>query len=317
VFSELAQLAVAISSCIHLGSSFWLRATGDYPARWSRDRDGQRADIEAPPRPFPWRWPGYFPTVTNMDPVSAAIGAALSKPTTVSVLRLDPDLGAAIAAGRREIAARSCAAEVIDVPRGDWDTGGAGRINGSGFGLLVLSGVLCRRVVQGRRCGAELIGPGDLLRPRDRIGEWSSIPAEASWQAVDRARLAILDAGFARRAAPFPEISMTLIRRGLLRSRYLAILIAIVSQPKVEVRLQMLFWHLADRFGHTRGESVVVPVSLTHSLLGELIAVRRPSVTTALSRLQERGILVRENGDWLLRGPVPAEFERLRLAGDE
>jgi CRP/FNR family transcriptional regulator, cyclic AMP receptor protein len=268
-------------------------------------------------RPFSAATAGYFSTVTNMGPVSSAIGAALLKPTTVPVLQLDPDLGAAIGGDRREIAARSCTAEVFDLPRGEWDAGGAGRIDGSGFGLLILSGVLCRRVVQGRRYGAELIGPGDLLRPRDRIGAWSSIPAEASWQAVDRARLAILDAGFAKRAAPFPEISMTLIRRGLLRSRYLAILIAIVSQPKVEVRLNMLFWHLADRFGHTRGESVVVPVSLTHSLLGELIAVRRPSVTTALSRLQERGVLLREGGDWILRGPVPTEFEQLRLNSDE
>ena len=57
----------------------------------------------------------------------------------------------------------------------------------------------------------------------------------------------------------FPEIGVAIVRRALLRSRYLAILVAIVSQRKVETRLVMLFWHLADRFGHMRDGWVDVP----------------------------------------------------------
>jgi len=38
---------------------------------------------------------------------------------------------------------------------------------------------------------------------------------------------------------------------------------------------------------------------------------RRPSVSTALTRLSDSGTLVRENGGWLLRGSVPAELKRL------
>jgi CRP/FNR family cyclic AMP-dependent transcriptional regulator len=51
-----------------------------------------------------------------------------------------------------------------------------------------------------------------------------------------------------------------------------------------------------------------VPVPLTHSLLSELVAARRPSVTTALSGLQERGVLRREGSGWLLRGPTPTAY---------
>lgn len=235
------------------------------------------------------------------------------------MLRLDPDLGAAVAAPRRSAAVRACGASVLNLSRGHWDADGDdGAEARSGFGLLALSGVLCRRVVQSERYGAELVGPGDLLRPWDRIGEWSTIPTDSSWTVIQPARLAVLDADFARRAAPFPEVGLTLVRRALMRSRYLAILIAIVSQRRIETRLTMLFWHLADRFGQRRGEWVEIPLPLTHSLLGELVAARRPSVTTALSRLAEEGVLHREGRGWSLSGTVPPEYHAMRgaAAGD-
>ncbi len=235
---------------------------------------------------------------------------------TVPVLQLDPDLGAAVPEDQRAAAIRSCGARALDLPRGTWDIGRDGEqgISPSGFGLLVLSGVLCRRVVQSERYGAELIGPGDLMRPWDLIGEWSTIPTEASWTVIEPARVAVLDADFSRRAAPFPGIAETLVRRALMRSRYLAILVAIVSQRRIETRLTMLFWHLADRLGHMHGEWVEIPVPLTHSLLGELVAARRPSVTTALSRLYDRGVLVRDPDGWRLSGSVPPEYHAIRQA---
>jgi len=226
--------------------------------------------------------------------------------TTAAVLRVDPDLGAGISGRRRLLAERACLARTLEIPRGAWNADiVSGGENRRGFGLLVISGVLCRRIVQSECHGAELIGPGDLLRPWDRVGEWASIPTESSWLAIERARFAMLDGEFTRRATPFPEIALNLIRRGLLRSRYLAILIAIIGQRRVETRLTMLFWHLADRFGQVRGEWVSLPVPLTHSLLSELVAARRPSVTTALTGLHERGVLRREGSGWLLRRPSP------------
>lgn len=204
-------------------------------------------------------------------------------------------------------------ARVLELDRGAWD-GGRDVPGPAGLGLLVISGTLCRRVMQSGQRGAELLGPGDLLRPWDRISEWASIPTEAGWVVIDRARLATLDARFARESAPFPEIGEALVRRALLRSRYLAVLMAIIGQRKVETRLEMLFWHLADRFGQVRGEWVQVPIPLTHAILGELVAARRPSVSTALARLSERGTLVRDGEAWLLRAPVPVEYAGLEYA---
>ena len=233
---------------------------------------------------------------------------------TVSLLSLDPDLASGIAAPKRSLAEQSCQARVLDIPRGPWDVEDLTETDRAGFGLLAVSGVLCRRVVQSHHHGAELVGPGDLLRPWDQVGEWSSIPARADWQALVPARVAILDPDFSGRAAPYPEIAVALLRRGVLRSRYLAILVAILRQRKVETRLNLLFWHLADRFGQVRGEWVHLPLPLTHNLLSELVAARRPSVTTALSKLDERGLLHRDGEEWLLRGPAPTELDRLREA---
>ncbi|MGN6586979.1 MAG: Crp/Fnr family transcriptional regulator [Solirubrobacterales bacterium] len=234
---------------------------------------------------------------------------------TTSVLQLDPDLLGGVEEPRASRALRDCQAQVIELPRGPWQVD-LRQLDRDGFGLLVLSGVLCRRVVQSECYGAELIGPGDLMRPWDQVGEWSSIPVESSWLVLQPAGLAILDSDFARRASPYPEVAAELLRRALIRSRYLTILVAIISQRRIETRLTMLFWHLADRFGTLRGEWVEIPVPLTHSTLAELVAARRPSVTTALSRLHERGILVREQGTWRLHATVPPELVD-GLAGGE
>ncbi|HEX5983079.1 MAG TPA: Crp/Fnr family transcriptional regulator [Solirubrobacterales bacterium] len=227
--------------------------------------------------------------------------------STAALLRLDPDLGAGIPASQRAKAVRACRAEVLELPEGRWQEDDADFDN-SGFGLIVLSGVLCRRVAQSESQGAEIVGPGDLLRPWDHLAEWSTIPIEASWEVIQPSRLALLDSDFARRAAPYPQVAAQLVRRALIRSRYLAILVAIIGQRRVETRLTMLFWHLADRFGQMSGEWVDIPVPLTHSTLAELVAARRPSVTTALSNLQDQGVVLRTHSGWRLSGTVPPDL---------
>jgi CRP/FNR family transcriptional regulator, cyclic AMP receptor protein len=225
----------------------------------------------------------------------------------VPILRFDPDLAGGLEEPRLAAAVHSCQAAAFELPAGQWQAD-LPPDRQTGFGLLVLSGILCRRVVQGECYGAELVGSGDVLRPWDTIGEWSSIPSESSWTVIEPARMALLDAEFARRASPYPEVSVQLLRRGLLRSRYLATLAAIMSQRRIDTRLTMLFWHLADRFGHVRGDGVDVPVPLTHSILAELVAARRPSVTTALTQLYQRGVVHRDRHGWRLQGTLPAEL---------
>jgi hypothetical protein len=198
----------------------------------------------------------------------------------------------------------------VRVAKGGWDTGARHR-EPDGFGLLVLSGFVVRRVGRAGRFGAELLGPGDLLRPWQAVGPFATRPFEPVWSVAASAELALLDAGFARRAAPFPAVAIQLVDRAMLRSRHLALALAIVQQPRVDRRLHWLFWHLADRWGRSGPEGVRVELPLTHSLLGELVAARRPSVTTALSSLGAAGKVERDGGSWLLRGGPPADYADL------
>ena len=174
-----------------------------------------------------------------------------------------------------------------------------------GLGLLVLGGVLLHRVGVRRRFGAELIGEGDVLRPPYQQGE-SPLSVTNDWLVLQPARLAVLDEQFVRQMAEFPQIAGRLFRRAVERSRQLAVNMAIVHQARVDVRLHMLFWHLAGRWGRVRSDGVVVPLRLTHAVLSDLVAARRPTVTSALSELSRQGVVRSVPEGWLLSGDPPA-----------
>jgi CRP/FNR family cyclic AMP-dependent transcriptional regulator len=229
---------------------------------------------------------------------------------TVDVLETEPDLGRGMPEARREQARQVCVAALARIPKGDWDPRGGGTDPG-GFGLLVDSGYLVRRVGQGGRFGAELLGPGDLLRPWQTVGADASLPFEPRWTAITPVSVAVLDAEFARRAAPFPGVAIQLVDRTMLRSRHLAIALAVIHQPRVDRRLHMLLWHYADRWGRLGAEGARIDVPLTHALLSELVAARRPTVSTALGTLEREGVVSREGDGWHLLGGPPAELAGL------
>lgn len=226
----------------------------------------------------------------------------------IEVLTLDSDLTDGLEGNSREAARRNCVSPVVTVSEGEWDPRDLDNPDPGGFGLLLLSGFLVRKVGQGGRSGAELLGPGDLLRPWQTVGQFASIPFEPRWEAIAGARIAILGASFARRAAPYPPLAAQLVGRAMLRARHLAVNMAIVQQTRIDKRLHMLFWHLADRWGRTGAAGVTLEVPLTHRLLGDLVAARRPSVSTAIARLARMGAVERTETGWLLRGGPPPEL---------
>ena len=221
----------------------------------------------------------------------------------------DPELGEHLRPDRWSAAGRACVARTIELPVGLWEGEFDATTQQYGIGLLVLDGLLLRRVSVAGRVGAELLGPGDLLRPWQREDLGTSLPRAGGWRALSRSRLAVLDAEFAIRIAPFPEITSALFARAVRRSRHLAVNMAIVHHPRVWLRLHMLFWELADRWGRVRADGVHVPLRLTHATLADLVAVRRPSVTKALGQLAERNLVHWTGEDWVLVGEPPAELE--------
>ena len=166
---------------------------------------------------------------------------------------------------------------------------------------------MIRRVGIEGRYGAELIGEGDLLRPSDESVS-PLLPLTTDWTVVVPTRVVALDESFEQRLAQYPELARALIARAIQRSKNLAVNMAIVHQARVDVRLHMLLWHLAARWGRVRSDGTVLRLRLTHAVLADLVAARRPTVTTALSELTRRGLVRTDGETWVLPGEVPADL---------
>src|SRR3954453_22360173 len=100
--------------------------------------------------------------------------------------------------------------------------------------------------------------------------------------------IAVLDRGFTAIAGRWPEIDAALTGRALRRSRGLALSMAVGQIPNVHARLLAVLWHIALRWGTAEADGLVVPVRLTHELLGRLVSARRQTTTAALGQLVER-----------------------------
>lgn len=230
---------------------------------------------------------------------------------TVHLLDEDPDLAEHLTAQRLVAARRDCAAHVLRFSTGRWNPDREIGDIRYGIGLLILDGLFVRRVGLGGRFGAELLGEGDLLRPWQHDEMGSTLPRTGGWKVLRAGRVAVLDAEFAFRAGRYPEVISTLFSRAVRRSRLMAVNMAIIHQPRIDLRLHMFFWCLADRLGRVSTDGVHVPVRLTHAMLGELIAARRPTVTKALGELADRGLVCWTGEDWLLCGGPPSELQAI------
>jgi CRP/FNR family transcriptional regulator, cyclic AMP receptor protein len=222
---------------------------------------------------------------------------------TIVLLDADPDLGRLLSAEQVEQARRHLTVRRHVVEPGPWE---GERLRGAGaehVGLLVLAGLVIRELVLADNVAAELLGPGDLVRPWQAAGPERLVPYEIRWTALERTELAILDRRFAALLLQYPQVNSMLIDRLTERSQRLSLMQSISQLNGVDRRLQTLFWHLAERWGRVTPAGVVVPVVVPHRVLAQLVGARRPTVSSALGQLAERGEVVRApDGGWLLTG---------------
>jgi len=223
----------------------------------------------------------------------------------VHLLDHDAGLRRALPEPERMRARQHAVAAVADLPPGPWEAH-ASPLARAELGLLVLDGLAIRDVtVSGATCG-ELIGPCTLLRPGDDRGADAPMRHDVNWQILTPARVAVLDAHFLQVAAHWPPLMTALLSRAVERVHDLAVLVSIHNLKRVDERLLAYFWQLADRYGRVTSDGVIVPLPLTHRQLALLVGAQRPSVTSALGVLAERGELRRdEHGQWLLAGEQP------------
>jgi CRP-like cAMP-binding protein len=229
------------------------------------------------------------------------------------VLEEDDALGSGLAPGVRPVARQLATAAVVVLDPGEhalqaW----YGRMVEHGPGLLILRGVLAREVHACDRTATELLGDGDLLRPWD-LDAKEPVRSSVLWRAVTRTELALLDARFADRTRPWPEIAGELLRRLGERADSVAMQRAIASHPRVDMRVAMILWHLARRFGRATDDgATLLAIPLTHRLIGELVGAERSPVSHAVGRLTRAGLVERAGDDWILRGS-PADHEQAAM----
>ena len=221
---------------------------------------------------------------------------------SASLLQLDPQLGLLLPPARIADASADLQARVAVLEAGEWDTSRlTGGARAEHLGLLLLDGVVARNVVMGSAVSTELLGPGDVLRPWALDAPQPLLWREVRWTVLSRSRVALLDRRVAENLAKWPEVNAVLVDRMNERAQRLATTQAISQLTRVDRRVLALFWHIAERWGRVTPDGVLVPLTLSHRMIGQLVGARRPSVSSAVRLLAGTGGLSRRpDGSWLL-----------------
>lgn len=241
--------------------------------------------------------------------------ARTTQPEEVCLLDAFPRLTGQLEPAEVERARGELAVRVERVPKGSWSPPAEWHGSTDELGVFLIDGLLARNVGVAKTITAtELIGRGDLLRPSDHEGADAPVPFEVSWIVIEPLTAAILDAEATAAVCRWPSLVAAIVGAAVKRSFSLSHLLALSHLRRVDARLLVMLWHLADRWGSVGPEGVAVPIRLTHEMLGHLIGAQRPSVTTALGQLESSGhISRRPAGGWILKGEPPVELNAAEL----
>lgn len=182
--------------------------------------------------------------------------------------------------------------------RGPVDVAALRQLPGRPYAAVLTGGLLVRELLLGPVPAAELVGPGDALvldREADEL-----LDLQQRWTAVKTTRLVLLDQASRDRLAEHPKVVLWMLERQLRQTERAAAHRAIVQLPNVEQRILALLHHLAERWGKVTADGLVVPLRMTHEMLGALAGARRPTVTLALKALETSGEVTRLADGWRL-----------------
>ncbi len=231
----------------------------------------------------------------------------------VGLLQADPDLGARMTPNRFAAATRELMAQIVSVPEGHWAWEQMLPAPPGVVGFVICSGIFARRARLYDASSVELLGAGDVIMP------WASehdsaigFDTSVDWHVLARGRLALIDHTLLIKSAPWPEIAKALLTRAITHARWLASLHAAAGHTRVEDRLWLVLWQIAERWGKATPDGVMLLMpGLTHEMIASLVAASRPSVTKAFGDLRSRGLLERRpRGILILHGSPQDGFAR-------
>ncbi len=227
------------------------------------------------------------------DPLRIANGIAM--------LDVEPDLGRDLSGPALEEARRHAVLPAVTLEPGPWtkdDLRAADGVRGDVHGFLLVEGALTMNVSIADRSCARFVTPRELVLLDGLVSE--SVPATWGWSALERSRLAVLDERLLLIARRWPSLLAALLKRAAQQTSQTLLQQAISQLPRVEDRLLMLFWSIADRQGVVRGDGIWVRLPVTHDTIARMIGARRPTVSLGLSRLAEQNLLRAVDDGWLI-----------------
>ena len=169
---------------------------------------------------------------------------------------------------------------------------GRSRATAEHLGVLLLDGVVAHDVLMAGVASTELLGPGDVLQPWAREHE-PLLRRTIRWQVLAETRVALLDRRFSWQLSAWPEVNAALMgrlasaRSGSPPSRRSP------SSRASTAACSRSCWHLAERWGRVTADGVLVPLTLSHPMLGQIVGARPPPRTGAVRGRVPAGALGR------------------------
>lgn len=220
---------------------------------------------------------------------------------SVRLLDLEPDLGRFLTPADTELIGALCV-PVVEIPAGELDLHALLTAHRA-FAMLLIEGMLVRRIVVHESGALRLLGPGDIVSAVS--GQSSMLISATGWRVATRTRLAVLGRDVLLAAHRAPRLVAGLHARGAEQADRVALQLAICQLPRVEDRVLSMLWLLAESWGQVTAHGTALRLQLTHETLGGLVGARRSTVTLALSQLTDDGAILRQERGWLLLEPPP------------
>ncbi len=242
----------------------------------------------------------------STEPLSATPRAAavIADGRRACILEEDQELAAHIPKHHRQRVGPLFSAPVIQVACGAWAIPLLDPA--TTYGLLLLDGLVGRRVALVNATAMEILGPGDIMRPWDDPSLTDAVDLQAGWEILRAARFAVLDERITALIARWPTLSVALSGRLLRRAQRLTFLLAVSHLSRIEDRLLATLWFLAASWGRVTPDGMTVPINLTHQALGEIAGAQRSSVTLAMASLRRRRLVIRhQGGTYVVCGEPP------------
>ena len=224
----------------------------------------------------------------------------------VRLLEIDPDLGSGLDPDAFATAENELLVRTVEAPRGTWDFEQTWAATNAELALLMLDGVIARDAGVGRRVSLEILGAGDALRPWPKDRHAEALKVRLRFNVMEPARFAILDGAFAQRAARWPAVLGQVTGRVMGRATSATLRLLIHQVVRIDDRVLLSLWGLAERFGRVTPDGILIPVAINHTMMARFVGAQRPTVSQAVGELTRRGEVARlEDGGWLLKGSFP------------